>query len=186
MDSLRAEVESAPVYFHCDLTDVSELKARVKEAIAALGGVDVLVNNAANDQRHKIEDVTEEYFDRFDRGESEATVLHDPGGAAGDEGGWAGEHHQYVFDFVDDSVDGGAGVRHGKGGDRRADADDGARAWAGGDSRECSAAGGDCDREAEAAGVYAGVQGGDHGEPGIEARHLAGGCGAAGAVSGGG
>ena len=63
VDSMRAEVESAPVYFHCDLTDVAELKAGVKEAIAGLGGVDVLVNNAANDQRHKIEDVTEEYFD---------------------------------------------------------------------------------------------------------------------------
>jgi NAD(P)-dependent dehydrogenase (short-subunit alcohol dehydrogenase family) len=61
---LRPEVDSAPVYFHCDLTDVGELKARVGEAIAALGGMDVLVNNAANDQRHRIEDVTEEYFDQ--------------------------------------------------------------------------------------------------------------------------
>ena len=63
VDSLRAEADSAPVYFHCDLTDVAELQARVKEAIAALGGLDVLVNNAANDQRHRIEDVTQEYFD---------------------------------------------------------------------------------------------------------------------------
>ena len=63
VERLRREVQSAPAYFHCDLTDVSELKARVAEAIVALGGVNVLVNNAANDQRHKIEDVTEEYFD---------------------------------------------------------------------------------------------------------------------------
>jgi len=61
VESLRSEV--APMYIHCDLTSVSELKARVKEAIDRLGGVDVLVNNAANDQRHRIEDVTEEYFD---------------------------------------------------------------------------------------------------------------------------
>ena len=40
------------------------MKARAAEAIEALGGVDVLVNNAANDQRHRIEDVTEEYFDQ--------------------------------------------------------------------------------------------------------------------------
>ena len=63
VERLRREVQPAPAYFHCDLTDVSELKARVAEAIVGLGGVDVLVNNAANDQRHKIEDVTEEYFD---------------------------------------------------------------------------------------------------------------------------
>lgn len=64
VERLRPEVESAPVFFHCDLRDVRELKACVGEAIAELGGVDVLVNNAANDQRHKIEDVTEQYFDQ--------------------------------------------------------------------------------------------------------------------------
>jgi len=64
IEGLRPEVTSPPVYVHCDLTDVSELKARAAEAIGALGGVDVLVNNAANDQRHRIEDVTEEYFDQ--------------------------------------------------------------------------------------------------------------------------
>ena len=60
VESLR---EPAPVYLHCDLTDVGELKARVAEAIDKLGGVDVLVNNAANDRRHRIEDVTTECFD---------------------------------------------------------------------------------------------------------------------------
>ena len=64
IDSLRPVVACAPAYFHCDLTQVADLKARVAEAIEALGGVDVLVNNAANDQRHRIEDVTEEYFDQ--------------------------------------------------------------------------------------------------------------------------
>ena len=63
VERLRPEVQSAPLYFHCDLTDVGELKVRAKEAVASLGGVDVLVNNAANDQRHRIEDVTEEFWD---------------------------------------------------------------------------------------------------------------------------
>ena len=35
----------------------------VEEAVATFGGVDVLVNNAANDERHKLEDVTQEYWD---------------------------------------------------------------------------------------------------------------------------
>ena len=63
VDSLRGTVDSPPIYFHCDLTNVTELQGRVKEAIDQLGGVDVLVNNAANDQRHKTEDVTEEFWD---------------------------------------------------------------------------------------------------------------------------
>ena len=61
--SLKAEVGLAPTYLRCDLTDVSVLQSAVKKAIAALGTVDVLVNNAANDQRHRIEDVTPEYWD---------------------------------------------------------------------------------------------------------------------------
>lgn len=63
IDSMSAEVDSTPIYFRCDLTNVAELQERVKGATEALGGVDVLVNNAANDQRHRIEEVTEEYFD---------------------------------------------------------------------------------------------------------------------------
>jgi NAD(P)-dependent dehydrogenase (short-subunit alcohol dehydrogenase family) len=63
ISSLKAEVDSAPVYVRCDLTDIGALQSAVKETIAALDGVDVLVNNAANDQRHQIEEVTAEYWD---------------------------------------------------------------------------------------------------------------------------
>ena len=51
-----------PTFHRCDLTDLGELK-RVFEAIQADGPVDVLVNNAANDDRHTLEDVTPEYWD---------------------------------------------------------------------------------------------------------------------------
>ncbi len=61
--ALKVRVESAPIYFRCDLTDIGALQSAVREAVASLGGVDVLVNNAANDQRHKVEDVTPEYWD---------------------------------------------------------------------------------------------------------------------------
>jgi len=53
----------APLFFPCDLTDVRALRAAAAKAITALGGVDVLVNNAANDHRHKIEEVTPEFWD---------------------------------------------------------------------------------------------------------------------------
>lgn len=63
VNALTTEGCPAPLYFHCDLTDVAALQAAVKRAIAALGTIDVLVNNAANDQRHSIDDVTPAYFD---------------------------------------------------------------------------------------------------------------------------
>jgi len=62
--SLAAEGCPAPNYIHCDLTDMSALQSAVQEALAALGTIDVLVNNAANDQRHSTEEVTPEYWDQ--------------------------------------------------------------------------------------------------------------------------
>jgi NAD(P)-dependent dehydrogenase (short-subunit alcohol dehydrogenase family) len=47
----------------CDVTDVPALQVAIARLAAAVGGVDVLVNNVANDQRHRIEEVTPAYFD---------------------------------------------------------------------------------------------------------------------------
>jgi NAD(P)-dependent dehydrogenase (short-subunit alcohol dehydrogenase family) len=60
---LTAEGCSAPLYLHCDLTDIPALQSAVGEVVSSLGTIDVLVNNAANDQRHKTEEVTTEYWD---------------------------------------------------------------------------------------------------------------------------
>jgi NAD(P)-dependent dehydrogenase (short-subunit alcohol dehydrogenase family) len=57
-------VEGRTAHFReCDLTDIQALRAAVKAIEADLGAITVLVNNAANDQRHPIEDVTPEYWD---------------------------------------------------------------------------------------------------------------------------
>lgn len=53
----------APLYRHCDLTDLDELAAVFAEIEAAIGGIDILVNNAGNDDRHTIDDVTPAYWD---------------------------------------------------------------------------------------------------------------------------
>lgn len=47
----------------CDLADVLALQAAMATLVARLGAVDVLVNNVANDARHRVEDVTPDYFD---------------------------------------------------------------------------------------------------------------------------
>ncbi|MEO6214412.1 MAG: SDR family oxidoreductase, partial [Sphingomonas sp.] len=52
-----------PVYQHCDLTDTASVKRTMAEFEDVLGGVDILINNAANDDRHTIEEVTPEYWD---------------------------------------------------------------------------------------------------------------------------
>jgi NAD(P)-dependent dehydrogenase (short-subunit alcohol dehydrogenase family) len=51
------------VFLECDVTDLPALKASIEEARARLGPVAVLVNNAANDDRHTVADVTSEYWD---------------------------------------------------------------------------------------------------------------------------
>jgi NAD(P)-dependent dehydrogenase (short-subunit alcohol dehydrogenase family) len=60
---LKARHGSAPLFIQCDIKDIPALQAAVVQAGKAHGDVSVLVNNAANDQRHKWEDVTPEYWD---------------------------------------------------------------------------------------------------------------------------
>ncbi|MBC8239248.1 MAG: SDR family NAD(P)-dependent oxidoreductase, partial [Alphaproteobacteria bacterium] len=52
-----------PRFIPCDLKDIAALQGAIAQVDAADGPITVLVNNAANDQRHEIDDVTPEYFD---------------------------------------------------------------------------------------------------------------------------
>lgn len=61
---LAAEACPAPHYLHCDLADLPALQAAAAHVLAGHATVDVLVNNAANDQRHSIHEVTPESWDR--------------------------------------------------------------------------------------------------------------------------
>ena len=53
-----------PVYYHCDLTDIAAVKQTVLTILARFHTVDVLVNNAGNDTRHAIAEVTPAYWDQ--------------------------------------------------------------------------------------------------------------------------
>lgn len=48
-----------PQFLHCDLTDIET----VQDTFARIGPVDVLINNAARDDRHTLEEVTPQYWD---------------------------------------------------------------------------------------------------------------------------
>ncbi|WP_206999295.1 SDR family NAD(P)-dependent oxidoreductase [Trinickia mobilis] len=53
----------APLFLACDLTDIDALRKAIADVKSALGPISVLVNNAANDKRHSIAEVTPESFD---------------------------------------------------------------------------------------------------------------------------
>ena len=48
---------------HCDLTDIEALQRAIRNVRRALGPITILVNNAAHDERHTLEEVTSQYFD---------------------------------------------------------------------------------------------------------------------------
>ena len=56
-----AEVAHTPVFLEVDLLDIDALRAACAEATRQLGTIGVLVNNAANDDRHDWRDMTVEY-----------------------------------------------------------------------------------------------------------------------------
>lgn len=61
--ALVEQLGGAPMFLKCDLTDLDALKVTFAEIEARAGPVAVLVNNAANDDRHRIDDVTPAYWD---------------------------------------------------------------------------------------------------------------------------
>jgi D-xylose 1-dehydrogenase len=55
--------QTRPMFLQVDLKNIEALKKGIQDIRTAFGPIAVLVNNAANDKRHKIEDVTPEFYD---------------------------------------------------------------------------------------------------------------------------
>ncbi len=62
-ERLKTEGHEPPVFRACDIRDIPALQTVMRTLAEEVGDFDALVNNAANDQRHKLEDVTVEYWD---------------------------------------------------------------------------------------------------------------------------
>ena len=58
-----ADSTHAPIYRHCDLADGEALETALAGLVETLAGCNVLVNNAASDDRHTLADVTPAYWD---------------------------------------------------------------------------------------------------------------------------
>lgn len=64
LEAKLADLPQPPRFRYCDLTDLAALAATFAEIEADVGAADILVNNAANDDRHQIENVTPAYWDQ--------------------------------------------------------------------------------------------------------------------------
>ena len=62
-ESLAAEGLPPPLFLPLDLRDITALRRAIGDVGEKLGDVTVLVNNAAHDERHRIEDVTVEFWE---------------------------------------------------------------------------------------------------------------------------
>lgn len=60
--STGATPKVAPLFRQCDIRDIAALQTVMAELVAEIGDFDVLVNNAANDQRHETAEVTLDYW----------------------------------------------------------------------------------------------------------------------------
>jgi D-xylose 1-dehydrogenase len=62
-DRLNTPGRPSSLYIPCDVRDIDALRAAIALTRDSLGDISVLVNNAARDDRHRMEDVTVEYWD---------------------------------------------------------------------------------------------------------------------------
>ena len=61
--ALVADLGGKPLFIPCDLRNIEALKSAVVEAVATNGPINVLCNNAGNDDRHQTADVSVDYWD---------------------------------------------------------------------------------------------------------------------------
>jgi NAD(P)-dependent dehydrogenase (short-subunit alcohol dehydrogenase family) len=60
---VAAHATHTPLFFEVDLVDIAATRAAIARASDVLGGITVLVNNAASDDRHTWQEMTPDYWD---------------------------------------------------------------------------------------------------------------------------
>ena len=63
VEEMRVKHGRAPLFLQGDMTDTALLHETMTKAAEAHGPLNVLVNNAANDKRHSLEETTTEFWD---------------------------------------------------------------------------------------------------------------------------
>lgn len=63
VDQLRREISASVLFLPCDITDIEALRRAIATTRDQLGNISILLNNAANDERHATLDVSVDYWD---------------------------------------------------------------------------------------------------------------------------
>ena len=62
-DALQSDLGDSALFVPCDVTDIPALQSAIQSVRDRFGSIDVLINNAAHDERHDTLSVTEAYWD---------------------------------------------------------------------------------------------------------------------------
>ena len=63
VQSLSKRGNIAPIFYRCDVRDIVDLKSAILSINDSIGSIAVLINNAANDERHAACEITSQYWD---------------------------------------------------------------------------------------------------------------------------
>ena len=61
--ALSGENRIPPIFIHCDVRDIDGLQSSIGKINDTIGPIAVLINNAANDERHAAREITSQYWD---------------------------------------------------------------------------------------------------------------------------
>ena len=64
LTSVLADAGATSIFIKCDVADIPALQDAISETGRRLGPTAVLINNAANDERHAIDEVSVDYWDK--------------------------------------------------------------------------------------------------------------------------
>ncbi|WP_262695716.1 SDR family NAD(P)-dependent oxidoreductase [Kordiimonas aquimaris] len=62
-DTVENNTGHRPLYIQCDIRNINALQAAINQARDAFGPIDILINNAARDDRHSVENYTADAWD---------------------------------------------------------------------------------------------------------------------------
>ena len=63
ISKIKKKKQKIPTFQFCNIKNIKKYKTLIQGIIKKKGPIDILVNNASNDQRHTLEEVTEKYWD---------------------------------------------------------------------------------------------------------------------------
>jgi D-xylose 1-dehydrogenase len=63
VDRIRSSCHPAPLFAECDVRQIADYQKAIAGMAAKLGDFTVLINNAARDDRHTVDQVTQEFWD---------------------------------------------------------------------------------------------------------------------------